>query len=64
MATPILDIVSKDLAYKLQDPVSSGTTNGVRISAADRGCQFVAFPIPSLRERIESGAPLPAGYLP
>lgn len=36
MATPIIDQVSKDLAYKLQDPVASGTTNGSRISAAER----------------------------
>src|SRR4030067_1907264 len=36
MATPILNIVSKDLAYKLQDPVTSGTTNGLRLSAAER----------------------------
>lgn len=36
MATPILNIISKDLAYKLQDPVSSGITNGVRLSAAER----------------------------
>lgn len=36
MATPILDRVSKDLAYKLQDPVASGTANGARISAAER----------------------------
>jgi len=36
MATPILDRVSQDLAYKLQDPVSSGSGNGVRLSAAER----------------------------
>lgn len=36
MATPILEKVSKDLAYKLQDPVSAGTSNGVRLSAAER----------------------------
>lgn len=36
MATPILNIVSKDLAYKLQDPVSTGTANGVRLSADER----------------------------
>ena len=36
MATPILNQVSKDLAYKLQDPVSAGTGNGVRLSAAER----------------------------
>ena len=36
MATPILDRVSKDLAYKLQDPVALGTANGARISAAER----------------------------
>lgn len=36
MATPILNQVSIDLAYKLQDPVSSGTSNGVRLSADER----------------------------
>jgi len=36
MATPILNTVSKDLAYKLQDPVASGTTKGLRLSAAER----------------------------
>jgi hypothetical protein len=36
MATPIIDALSKDLAYKLQDPVTSGTANGARISAAER----------------------------
>ncbi len=36
MATPILDRISQDLAYKLQDPVTSGSSNGVRISAAER----------------------------
>ena len=36
MATPILDQVSIDLAYKLQDPVSSGSGNGVRLSADER----------------------------
>jgi len=36
MATPILTQVSLDLAYKLQDPVSSGTTDGSRITAAER----------------------------
>jgi hypothetical protein len=36
MATPILEKTSKDLAYKLQDPVSAGTENGQRISAAER----------------------------
>ncbi len=36
MATPILNSVSKDLAYKLQDPVSAGTSNGVRLSADER----------------------------
>jgi len=36
MATPILNIVSKDLAYKLQDPVSTGTADGVRLSADER----------------------------
>lgn len=36
MATPILDRASIDLAYKLQDPVSTGTSNGIRVSAAER----------------------------
>ncbi len=36
MATPILDQLSIDLAYKLQDPVSSGTGDGTRLSAAER----------------------------
>ena len=36
MATPILNSVSKDLAYKLQDPVSAGTSDGVRVSADER----------------------------
>jgi len=36
MATPILNSVSKDLAYKLQDPVASGLTSGQRLSAAER----------------------------
>lgn len=36
MATPILNTVSKDLAYKLQDPVALGTSNGIRLSAAER----------------------------
>ena len=36
MATPILDQVSIDLAYKLQDPVSSGTGAGTRLSADER----------------------------
>ena len=38
MATPIIDQVSKDLAYKLQDPVTSGDKDhdGARISAAER----------------------------
>jgi len=36
MATPIIDSVSKDLAYKLQDPVTAGNVNGIRISAAER----------------------------
>lgn len=36
MATPILEKISKDLAYKLQDPVSTGTANGVRLSASER----------------------------
>jgi hypothetical protein len=36
MATPILDQVSIDLAYKLQDPVSTGSSNGVRLSADER----------------------------
>ena len=36
MATPILDQISMDLAYKLQDPVSSGTGSGTRLSANER----------------------------
>lgn len=36
MATPILNSLSKDLAYKLQDPVSLGNANGVRLSAGER----------------------------
>lgn len=36
MAAPILIQTSKDLAYKLQDPVSAGTANGVRLSADER----------------------------
>jgi hypothetical protein len=36
MATPILNQVSIDLAYKLQDPVSSGTGDGTRLSADER----------------------------
>lgn len=36
MATPILDQVSIDLAYKLQDPVTSGSSNGIRLSADER----------------------------
>lgn len=36
MATPILNQLSKDLAYKLQDPVSTGTANGARLSADER----------------------------
>lgn len=36
MATPILDQVSIDLAYKLQDPVSTGSSNGIRLSADER----------------------------
>ena len=36
MATPILDQISIDLAYKLQDPVSLGTDAGVRLSADER----------------------------
>lgn len=36
MATPILDQVSIDLAYKLQDPVSTGSSNGIRLSAGER----------------------------
>ncbi len=36
MATPILNQVSIDLAYKLQDPVSSGTGDGIRLSATER----------------------------
>lgn len=36
MATPILNAVSKDLAYKLQDPVTAGTTDGERLTADER----------------------------
>ena len=36
MATPILEKISKDLAYKLQDPATAGTANGVRLSADER----------------------------
>lgn len=36
MATPILDQVSIDIAYKLQDPVSAGSSNGTRLSADER----------------------------
>jgi len=36
MATPILDKISKDLAYKLQDPVSTGSSDGVRLTADER----------------------------
>ena len=36
MATPILTQISKDLAYKLQDPVSLGTASGARITADER----------------------------
>jgi hypothetical protein len=36
MATPILNQVSKDLADKLQDPVASGSTSGVRVTAEKR----------------------------
>lgn len=36
MATPILDQASIDLAYKLQDPVSTGSSNGTRLSANER----------------------------
>lgn len=32
----ILTKISKDLAYKLQDPVSTGTADGVRLSADER----------------------------
>lgn len=36
MATPILEKVSLDLSYKLQDPVSTGTSPGKRLTAAER----------------------------
>jgi len=36
MATPILTKLSKHLAYKLQDPVASGTTDGTRFTADGR----------------------------
>jgi hypothetical protein len=36
MATPILNEISQDLAYKLQDPVASATLDGVRLTAAER----------------------------
>lgn len=36
MPTPILIQTSKDLAYKLQDPVSLGTGNGQRLTAEAR----------------------------
>jgi len=36
MAAPNLISLSKDLAYKLQDPVASGTTNGERWTADGR----------------------------
>lgn len=36
MATPILNKVSKDLAYRLQDPVSAGSVDGARLTAAER----------------------------
>lgn len=36
MATPILTQISKDLAYKLQDPVSLGTASGARLTADER----------------------------
>lgn len=36
MATPILNAVSKDLSYKLQDPVSAGTIDGERLTADER----------------------------
>lgn len=36
MATPILTQISKDLSYKLQDPVSSGTASGARLTADER----------------------------
>jgi len=36
MAAPILIQLSKDLSYKLQDPVSAGDANGKRLSADNR----------------------------
>lgn len=36
MATPILDQASMDLAYKLQDPVDSGSAAGKRLSRNER----------------------------
>jgi len=36
MATPILNQVSKDISYKLQDPVADGTADGLRYSALNR----------------------------
>ena len=36
MATPILDQISIDLAYKLQDPVATGSSDGIRLSAGER----------------------------
>lgn len=36
MATPVLELTSKDLAYKLQDPVSAGTVDGERFTADGR----------------------------
>lgn len=36
MATPILEQVSLDLSYKLQDPASTGTSSGKRLTAAER----------------------------
>ena len=36
MATPILNEISVDLSYKLQDPVASATANGTRVTAANR----------------------------
>ena len=36
MATPNLEQLSRELAYKLQDPVSSGSADGVRLRADNR----------------------------
>jgi len=36
MATPILDQIHLDLAYKLQDPVATAGASGVRITAGER----------------------------